>query len=152
MKKHQFRLESYLKIKQFEEKNSWNEVLQQSARVNYLENQIDDLFKQQSLARKKASLVGFKKESAVHEFMLVDESIAGTQARIEELQKSLFKEKKTLEILKNKHIESKKELKTIEKLKENDIVKFKIKKEKIEAKRNDEIAQQMFHRGRVENE
>lgn len=152
MKKHQFRLEAYLKIKQFEEKNSWNEVLQQMARVNSIEDKIESLSKQQSIVRKNVSMIGLKKQSVVHEFLLADESITGTQARIEDLKKSLVKEKKTLEILRNKHIESKKELKTIEKLKENDLLKFKIKKEKIENKRTDEIAQQMFHRGRVENE
>ena len=152
MKKYQFRLEAYLKIKQFEEKNSWNEVLQQMARVNSIEERIESLNQQQSLVRKNISKVGLKKASVVHEFLLADESISGTQARIEDLKKSLLKEKKLLEILKNKHIESKKELKTFEKLKENDVSRFKIKKDKMENKRTDELAQQMFQRRKAENE
>lgn len=145
-------MESYLKIKEFEEKISWSEVLIQMGRVNFILQKITELKERQKSIRQKASLVGQNQGPEVYELALAGESLEGTKARIESLMLELRNEERILERLRLKHIESKKELKTIEKLKENDLKNFKIEKDKKELKMTSEIALQMHNRGKAENE
>lgn len=152
MKKHKFRMDSFLKIKEFEEKTAWSEFLRQEARVLAIKKQISDLHEQQSRARQKMSQVGLKSGPELSEVALNNESLTATKQRIELLSLSLGNEERILEKLRLKHIESKKELKTIEKLKENDISKYKTLRDKYDAKITTEIGMQIYNRGKVENE
>jgi flagellar export protein FliJ len=152
MKKHRFRLDSYLKIKEFEEKLSWSEVLTQMGRVSAIVQKINHLKEQQKNIRKKTSLIGQDQGPQIYELSLAGESIEGTKVKIESLMLELRNEERILERLRLKHVESKKELKTIEKVKENDFKAFKIEKDKKDLKTTSEIALQMHNRGKVENE
>jgi flagellar export protein FliJ len=152
LKKYQFRLASYLKIKEFEEKNSWSEVLIQEARVSSIQNKIDELTIQRGQIRKNISRLGQSNGPGLHEVDLSEESLAGTQKRLEIYILDLEKENKLLEKLKAKHTEAKKELKTIEKLKEREFQEYKSFKEKNDAKITTEIAAQMHVLRKVENE
>ena len=152
MKKHRFRLDSYLKIKEFEEKLSWSEVLTQMGRVSAIVQKINQLKEQQKSIRKKTSLIGQDQGPQIYELSLAGESIEGTKVKIESLMLELRNEERILERLRLKHVESKKELKTIEKVKENDFRAFKIEKDKKDLKTTSEIALQMHNRGKAENE
>jgi flagellar export protein FliJ len=152
MKKHKFRMDSFLKIKEFEEKNAWSEFLRQESRVLAIKKQINDLKEQQSMARKKISQVGLKNGPELSEVSWTNESLSATKQKIEVFYLSLANEEKTLERLRLKHVEAKKELKIIEKLKENDISKYKILRDKYDAKVTSEIGLQIYNRGKVENE
>ncbi len=145
-------MESYLKIKEFEEKISWSEVLTQMGRVNSIVQKITELKERQKSIRQKTSRVGQNQGPEIYELSLAGESLEGTKARIESLILELRNEERILERLRLKHVESKKELKTIEKLKENELKNFKIEKDKKELKTTSEIALQMHNRGKAENE
>ncbi len=152
MKKNQFRLKSFLRIKEFEEKNAWSEVLRQETRVQLIVQQIDQLKNQLKVTRTKSSTVGLEDGAQLYELNLANESILGTNVKIDQLKTEQFREEKILERLRTKHIEAKKELKTIEKLKEKNALEFKTLRDKYEAKQTNEIAQQMHVRGKAENE
>ncbi len=152
MKKHHFRMESYLKIKEFEEKLSWTEVLSQMNRVTVIVQKITQLKNQQKTIRKNISMIGQNQGPQIYELSLAGESIEGTKVRIESLLLEQRNEEKILERLRLKHLESKKDLKTIEKLKENDLRNFKIDRDKKDLKITSEIALQMYNREKAENE
>ncbi len=152
MKKHKFRMDSFLKIREFEEKTAWSEFLRQESRVQAIKKQISDLNDQQSSARQKISQVGLKSGPELSEVALNNESLLATKQRIEVISLSLNNEERILEKLRLKHLEAKKELKTIEKLKENDISKYKKLRDKYDAKITSDIGMQMYNRGKVENE
>lgn len=152
MKKHKFRMDSFLKIKEFEEKNAWSEFLRQESRVMTIKKQISDLQEQQSLARQKISQVGLKNGPDLSEVSWTNESLSATKHKIETIHLSLASEERVLERLRLKHVEAKKELKIIEKLKENDITKYKHLRDKYDAKITSEIGLQIYNRGKVENE
>ncbi len=152
MKKHRFRMESYLKIKEFEEKLSWTEVLSQMNRVTVIVQKIIHLKNQQKTIRKNISMIGQNQGPQIYELSLAGESIEGTKVRIESLLLEQKNEEKILERLRLKHIEAKKDLKTIEKLKENDLKSFKIDRDKKDLKITSELALQMHNRQKAENE
>jgi flagellar export protein FliJ len=152
MKKHRFRMESFLKIKEFEEKLSWTEVLSQMGRVTAIVQKINHLKSQQKTIRKNMSMIGQNQGPQLYELSLAGESIEGTKVKIENLLLEQRNEEKILERLRLKHLESKKDLKTIEKLKENDLRNFKIERDKRDLKTTSEIALQMHNRGKAENE
>ncbi len=152
MKKHRFRMESYLKIKEFEEKLSWTEVLAQMNRVTTIVQKITQLKNQQKTIRKNISMIGQNQGPQIYELSLAGESIEGTKVKIESLLLEQRNEEKILERLRLKHIESKKDLKTIEKLKENDLRNFKIDRDKKDLKTTSELALQMHNREKAENE
>lgn len=152
MKKNQFRLQSFLRIKEFEEKNAWSEVLRQEGRINLIVQEINQLKDLQQATRKKSSRIGLDQGPQLYELTLADESISGTNVRIDLLKVDQAREEKVLEKLRLKHIEAKKELKTIEKLKEKSTQEFKTTRDKFEAKQTNEIAQQMYNRGKADNE
>lgn len=152
MKKNSFRLQTFLRIKEFEEKNAWSEVLRQEAQVHLIVQEISNLKNQQKIARKNSSTVGLVNGAQLYELNLAHESIIGTDVKIEHLKVEQAREEKILDKLRAKHIESKKELKTIEKLKEKNSLEFKVARDKYEAKQTNEIAQQMHLRGKAENE
>lgn len=152
MKKHRFRMESYLKIKEFEEKLSWTEVLSQMNRVTVIVQKINQLKNQQKTIRKNISMIGQNHGPQLYELSLAGESIEGTKVKIESLLLEQRNEEKILERLRLKHLESKKDLKTIEKLKENDSREFKIERDKKDLKTTSEIALQMHNRQKAENE
>lgn len=152
MMKHRFRMESYLKIKEFEEKISWTEVLAQMNRVTAIVQKITQLKNQQKAIRKNISMIGQNQGPQLYELSLAGESIEGTKVKIESLLLEQRNEEKILERLRLKHVEAKKELKTIEKLKENDLKNFKIDRDKKDLKTTSEIALQMHNREKAGNE
>ena len=152
MKKNNFRLQSFLRIKEFEEKNAWSEVLRQEARIHLIAQEISRLINQQKMTRKNSSTVGLAHGAQLYELNLANESILGTDVKIENLKLEQAREENILDRLRAKHIEAKKELKTIEKLKEKNTFEFKNLRDKYEAKQTNEIAQQMYIRGKAENE
>jgi flagellar export protein FliJ len=145
-------MESYLRIKEFEEKLSWTEVLSQMNRVAVVVQKISQLKTQQKTIRKNISMIGQKQGPQLYELSLAGESIEGTKVKIESLLLEQRNEEKILERLRLKHLESKKDLKTIEKLKENELKEFKIERDKIDLKTTSEIALQMYNREKAENE
>ncbi len=152
MKRHRFRMESYLKIKEFEEKLSWTEVHAQMNRVTVIVQKILQLKNQQKMIRKNISMIGQSQGPQIYELSLAGESIEGTKVKIESLLLEQKNEEKILERLRLKHIEAKKDLKTIEKLKENDLKSFKIDRDKKDLKITSELALQMYNREKAENE
>lgn len=148
MKKHQFRLQNYLKIKEFDEKISWTDVLKQEARIHEIQDQIHRIVESQKNSHKKSTQIGLRAGPQLYELDLTLESIAGLDVRLRALQTTLAQEEKILERLKQKHIEAKKELKIVEKLKANDEEKFKIFKNKQDEKRTNEVAQQVYLKGK----
>ncbi len=152
MKKHQFRLENYLKIKSYEEKNCWNDVLQQQARVEKIEEKIIMLTEQTHLTKAKISTLKSGSSLFVPTVAWSEESVGATKELIKQLTVELEKEFKTLDKLKQKHVEAKKELKTVEKLKEQSKVQYKENVLKDDAKKMSEIAQQTFLRNRGHDE
>jgi flagellar export protein FliJ len=145
-------MESYLKIKEFEEKISWTEVLSQMSRVAAIVQKITQLKNQQKTARKNISMIGQNQGPQIYELSLAGESIEGTKVKIESLLLEQRNEEKILERLRLKHVEAKKELKTIEKLKENDLKNFKIDRDKKDLKTTSEVALQMHNREKAGNE
>ena len=152
MKKHQFRLENYLKIKSYEEKNCWNSVLQQQSRVEKLEGKILFLTEQSLQTKEKISTLKSNDSLFMPTLAWGEESVSATKELIKQLAAELDKEFKTLEKLKLKHVETKKELKIIEKLKEHSKTQYRENVLKDDAKKMSEIAQQTFLRNRGQDE
>lgn len=148
MKNHKFRLENYLKIKSFEEKNCWNAVLQQQSRVEKIEERIITLTEQTFKTKEEISSLKVAGSLFVPAVAWGEESVEATKELIKQLSVELEKEFKTLERLKQKHMESKKELKIVEKLKEQSKAEYRENVLKDDAKKMNEIAQQTFLRNR----
>ena len=152
MKKYSFRLESYLKIKTYEEKICWRDVLNQDAKVISIQNRIHSLNEQNSANKQNISELTADTSSFVSEAAWGNESIIATKELIKQLTVDLEKESKTLDKLRLKHLEAKRELKVIEKLKEQSLSQHKEKVSKDDRNKMAEIAQQTFLRGRGQNE
>jgi flagellar export protein FliJ len=142
MKKFNFRLGGYLRIKEFEEKNAWNEVLKQEKRTQSLKDKIDDL----TMDIHNTRLATVDTSQAVPQWALADEAIRGMTARITELQKEYAVEMKTLEKLVLKHRETKKEAKIVNNYKDRKKNEFEEEKNKIEDKQRIDISTQSFMR------
>lgn len=115
MKKFNYRLDSYLKIKQFEEKIAWNEVLKQEGRIHLLQQQIDTIHMQIQNSRETVSRTGTGDGSfQVNTANLHQMGIEGLDYRVKEIKTALVKELVLLQRLKDRHAEMKKEAKTLE--------------------------------------
>jgi flagellar export protein FliJ len=145
MKKFNFRLTGFLKIKEFEEKNAWNEVLKQEGRVNALKRRIDTLIEAVHESRQQLSDPDMGPSTAGR-WQLAEESIAGQTAQISVLEKEYLLEKKTLEKLIFRHSEIKKEAKIIDNYKARKKSEFADAKAKNEEIQRNEFATQSFLR------
>ncbi|MBY0314229.1 MAG: hypothetical protein K2Q26_01830 [Bdellovibrionales bacterium] len=115
MKKFNYRLDSFLKIKQFEEKIAWNEVLKQEGRILLLREQIDTIHRQIQVSRDTVSRTGTGDGSfQVNTANLLHMGIEGLGFRVKEIEAQLKKEMSILQKLKDRHAEMKKEAKTLE--------------------------------------
>lgn len=112
MKKFDFRLKGFLRIKEFEERNAWNEVLKQEGRVNAIQNRMTTLATGVHESRQQLSTPSIGADAAGR-WQLAEESIRGMNAQIEVLQKEFALESKTLERLLHRHREAKKEAKIL---------------------------------------
>ena len=146
MKAFQFRLKNYLKIKEFEEKNSWNEVLKQESRALNLKNKIDNLYITMQKSRAERDQIGINPNVDQMRASLINESLQGLDARVKALHQEYQVELKLLEKLKDIHSEKRKEAKVIDKLQERKKKEFKVEREKIEQKNSNEIAGNLFAR------
>ena len=152
MKKHFFRLENYLKIKIFEEKNCLSSVLQQQSRVDILERRLQSLEAQMRETKEDLSRPSQETYLFAPKVAWGEESLRATKEVIIQLKEALAKELRILEKLKAKHLEARKDVKVIEKLKEQSKTNFKEKLNKEDSKKMSEIAQQTYLRGRGQNE
>lgn len=130
MKKFNFRLTGYLRIKEFEEKTAWNEVLKQEARTSQIKNKIDNLIMSIHTNREGLTQTGGGETPDVARWQLINESITGMNAQIGLLQQEYAVEAKILERLVNKHRDLKRESKVIENYKDRKRVEFKEEKQK----------------------
>lgn len=133
MKEFKFRLESYLKLKVYEEKNAWSEVLKQQGRVYQIEESIHNINRAMSEGREKLA-----QDSSVSQ--LVEESINALNVKLKMLYQEKIAEEKTLDILLKKHMEKKKEAKIIENLKNKKKADFTKEKSKKDQNNLEEIA------------
>ena len=143
MKKFNFRLAGYQRIKAFEEKNAWNEVLKQEARVLKIKQAMDNLEMDIRKGREDMSRVG---ENSVPRWHLAEEAIGGLTARIQQLQQEYNAEMRLLEKLVIKHREAKKEAKIIENYEDRKRAEFKEDKAKHDEIQRNETATQSFMR------
>lgn len=147
MKKFNFRLDSFLKIKQFEEKIAWNEVLKQEGRVSIIQEQIDTTHMSIQAAREEMSRVG--DHHSIHTAQLNQMSIEGLSFKLKDLQFSLKKEIALLHKLKERHFEFKKEAKSLETYKENKKNDYKQEIKKKDILRLSEVGTQKHSRRKI---
>lgn len=145
MKKFDFRLKGFLRIKEFEERNAWNEVLKQEGRVNAIQNRITTLATGIHDSRQQLSAPNIGADAAGR-WQLAEESIRGMNAQIEVLQKEYALEAKTLERLLYRHREAKKEAKIISNYKDRKKSEFEDLKAKQEEIQRTEISTQSYIR------
>jgi len=146
VKKFNFRLAGYLRIKEFEEKNAWNEVLKQEARTSVLQNKIDNLNMRIRESREAASRAGQASGATAAETHLLAESIIAMGAQVVALQSDLEVEMKILEKLVAKHRETKKDAKVINNFKDRKKNDFEKEKAKSEEKQRHDFSTQSFIR------
>lgn len=144
MKKFNFRLAGLLRIREFEEKNAWNEVLKQESRLQNIKNKIDNL--QMGIASSRQMTLPAEHASVLSNWQLAEEAISGMGARIEILELEYAQETKLLEKLVARHQEAKKESKILENFKERKSTEFKVEKNKMEAKQSIDFATQSHMR------
>lgn len=147
MKAFRFKLESYYNLKLHEEKNAWSEVLKQQSRVYQLEAAIDTIVRAIGGARTELSL-GHNLSTA----QIVEESIGGLSAKLRVLIKDKSIEEKTLEVLKQKFIEKKRDAKILDNLKDRKKAEFREKKSKQDQKDLEEIARTLMQSRDEKNE
>lgn len=146
MKPFQFRLKNFLKIKEFEEKNSWNEVLKQESRAFNIKNKIDNLNMTMQKSREERDQIGINPMMDQAHATLINESLTALEARGEALHKEYLVELKTLEKLKEIHSEKRKEAKILDKFKDRKKAEYKVDREKVEQKQSNEIAGNLYTR------
>jgi len=145
MKKFNFRLSGFLRIKEFEEKNAWNEVLQQEARLNALRKRLDTLSTGIHESRRQLSDPDMG-ASAAGRWQVAEESIRGMTAQTKVLENEYALEMKTLEKLVHRHREIKKEARILENYKERKHHDFVEEKAKADEIQRNEFATQSFIR------
>ncbi|MCC6137124.1 MAG: hypothetical protein IT287_00705 [Bdellovibrionaceae bacterium] len=138
-----FRLESYFKLKAHEEKNAWNEVLKQQGRVSQIEDYIHTIKEAMTAARAGLSASGSKTEYSLGQAQITEESLSAMTIKVKHLQREKMAEEKTLELLKQKYFEKKKDAKIMENLKERKKAEFVKEQSKKEDNNNEEIARTM---------
>ncbi len=139
MKKFNFRLSGFLRIKEFEEKNAWNEVLQQENRVSSIKSRMNTLHEsihenRTRLSQSQAS------QNPMAQWQWAEESIEGQKAQIAILEKEYQLELKTLEKLVARHREINKEAKIISNYKDRKKEEFIEDKSKLEELQRNEYA------------
>lgn len=135
-----FRLDSYLKLKTHEEKSAWNEVLKQQGRVSEIQEAIDTINEAMTAARAALSDGGSKKEYSFGEAQIVEESLSAQSVKLKYLFREKANEERTLEILKQKYFEKKRDAKTIENLKDRKKAEYVKETSKLEDKTLEENA------------
>lgn len=150
MKKFNFRLDSFLKIKQFEEKIAWNEVLKQEERVSKITHQIDTIHMQIKNAREIVSRTGGHQEG--DSIVVADLHQQGIEAlgwRIQDLQVMLKKEISLLQKVRDRHSEIKKETKSLESYKDKQKQEHKKENNKADVLRLSEVGSQRLARRKI---
>lgn len=146
MKNFRFRLAGYQKIKEFEEKNAWNEVLRQENRVLSLQAKMADIQSVMKKNREERDLLGRDPGMNTHKVDLINSSLLALDARLHSTRGEYLAEHKLLEKLREIHNEKRKDAKVIEKLKERKKEEFKDAKNKWEQKQSNEIAGNIYTR------
>lgn len=152
MRAFKFRLDSYLKLKEHEEKTAWNEVLKQQSRVLKIEKQMDNINEAISNGRQMLSAVGVEVQYNMGAAQVAEESIHALSIKMDILNKERELELKTLETLKQKFFEKKKDAKTMNNLKERKKADFKIKHSKDEQIKIEEMTSKMLLSRKRNNE
>src|SRR5690242_15784097 len=138
MKKFRFRMEGFLKIKEFEEKNSLNEVLKQENRVLSLKSKIDDLMDLMEKSREKGDLLGRDPSMQPENVLLINDSLTAFEVRLHNARSEYLAENKLLEKLREIYNEKRKEAKVIDNFKDRQKQEFKKLANKEEQKKNNE--------------
>jgi flagellar biosynthesis chaperone FliJ len=146
MKAFKFRLENYLKIKEFEEKNSWNEVLKQEARVALVKKKIEEMWTTMQRSREEKNLLGSDPKVNQAKVELINDSLIGLEARMVSYRREYQVEMKLLEKMMEVHAEKRKDAKIIDKFKGRKKQEFKVGRDKAEQKQINEIAGHLFNR------
>ena len=139
-----FRLDSYLKLKQHEEKSAWNEVLKQQGRVSLIQDSIDTVDSAMTAAREALSGLGGEHVYSFGQAQIIEESLSAQSVKLQSLFREKANEERTLEILKQKYFEKKRDAKIIENLKDRKKAEFDKGQSKLEDKNNEEIARTMM--------
>lgn len=151
MKKFNYRLDSFLKIKQFEEKIAWNEVLKQEGRILLLREQIDTIHTQIQVSRDTVSRTGTGEGSfQVNTANLLQMGIEGLGFRVKEIETQLKKEMAILQKLKDRHAEMKKDAKTLETHKDKQKAAYKKEVGKKDVLRLSEVGAQKVARRKLD--
>jgi len=146
MRSFKFRLESYFKLKVHEEKSAWKEVLKQQGRVYQIEESIHNIQSAITSAREQLS-----RGHHIGTALLVEESIRGLMTKVQILEKEKAVEGKTLDILRQKYFEKKKDSKILENLKDKKRSDFLAEKRKKDQNLIEEISRMLQVRNK-ENE
>jgi flagellar protein FliJ len=146
MKAFKFRLENYLKIREFEEKNSLNEVLRQEGRLLEVRSKIEHLMDIMHSSREEKNLLGRDARVDSAKVELINDSLVGLNARMNVFRREYQVEATQLEKLKAVHAEKRKDAKIIEKLKERKKKEFNVARDKVEQKQTNEAASNLFNR------
>jgi flagellar export protein FliJ len=141
-----FRLAAYHKLKQYEEKSSWNEVLKQEGLVSNLTQQIDTIKTTVAELREKLSQIGVPGGTKIIDAETLNESIHAFLVRTERIRREKVAEEKTLEVLKQKYFEKKKEAKIIDNLKDRKMAEHKKVEAKKDDKKTDDIVSMLIQR------
>lgn len=147
-----FRLESYYKLKVHEEKSAWNEVLKQQGRVSQIQKAVDTIQEAMSAARAGLSESGGKKQHSPGEALIVEESLSALSVKVKHLLREKANEEKTLEILKIKYSEKKRDAKILENLKDRKLTEFNKEQAKTDDKNLEEIARLMTQARKLTHE
>lgn len=147
-----FRLESYFKLKVHEEKSAWNEVLKQQGRVSKLQEAIDTIKEAMGAARAGLSESGSNKVFRAGEASIVEESLSGLTVKIQNLLKEKSGEERTLEMLKQKYAEKKRDAKILENLKDRKLAEYSKEQAKLDDRNIEEIARMMTQARKLNHE
>jgi flagellar export protein FliJ len=146
MKAFKFRLENYLKIKEFEEKNSLNEVLKQEGVLLEVRMKIERIMDIMHASREEKNLLGRDPSVDSAKVDLINESLIGLNARMNIFRREYQVQATLLEKLKVAHAEKRKDAKIIEKLKDRKKKEFNVARDKVEQKQTNEVAGNLFNR------
>lgn len=145
MARFKFRLDSFLNLKEHEEKTAWNEVLKQQGLVSNLTNQIDTIICTIKNMRKRMSQVG-QVGATIEEAENLHTGIEAFQIKLEDLKMQRINEEKVLDKLKHIHIEKKRDAKILDNLrsrKQDEYKKDQTKKKELKA---DDVVNMMLQK------
>jgi flagellar biosynthesis chaperone FliJ len=146
VKSFKFRLAGYLKIKEFEEKNAWNEVIKQETRVTAVKTKIEALITKMEERKAERSQVGLNPAITQVSADLISQSLEALDVRLKGMIKEYQAEMMVLEKLRDQHNEKKKEAKIIDKYQDRKKKDFKVQLDKLEQKQTNESAANLYIR------